>query len=72
MTKKMDDFDNRIEKLYQFLEYRLELENKRENDIILEESLKSDEIIYKRKNKQPIPSSIWYYLKERLSFKLTL
>jgi hypothetical protein len=56
MIKQMDDFDDRIFKFYQYLEYRLELENEREKHLIPDRNSKSNKIIYKREKKQPIPS----------------
>ena len=58
MIRQMDNFDERIVKFYQYLENRLEQENNREKEIIFDEQLKTKKSIYKRKNKQPVPSSI--------------
>lgn len=54
----MDDFDNRIFKFYEYLEYRLKLENENERQKLSEITSTPKKIFIKREKKQPIPSSI--------------
>ena len=56
MVKQNNNFDEKIFRFYQYLEYRLELENEGINHIINKEISKPNKNIYKREKKQPAPS----------------
>ena len=57
MRKRNDEFNDRINKFYTYLEERLENQDELEKQIKLDETCKSDKIIIKRE-RQPIPSTI--------------
>ena len=57
MVKTNDEFDSRINKFYQYLEQRLEIQEEIVKQINFDKTSKSDKIILK-KERQPIPSTI--------------
>ena len=57
MTKRNEEFDERIIKFYQYLEQRLDIQDEIEKQITLDKPSKSDKIILKRE-RNPIPTTI--------------
>ena len=57
MRKRNDEFNDRINKFYTYLEQRLKNQDELKKHIKLDETVKSDKIIIKRERK-PIPSTI--------------
>jgi hypothetical protein len=58
MSKEKNEFNDKIYEFYQYLEQRLEEENQIEKEIIFKQNIKTDEMIYKKGKKQPIPATI--------------
>ena len=58
MVKQIDESYDRINKFYKYLEYRLELENSIEKQLLNDKLSIPFEINYNIKKKQPSPSSL--------------